>query len=216
MVSELVEQLQKRADFLDISNMLFFSNHFGMVLENSQQNVVHFHGDYRIDFRAVINYESVDLKRSRVRHLKLEDLISDENLLYEIEDILQGNKKSADIKVMQKQLFTFIYINIDLPNRNPREAYPTIVSESSSPDAKTGLQKLKKTVQKLNLSRNILSGFKEFKSGSSIFSKAFTPGLSKVSILARLIFSYQTHKLKFSSSRPTPLAQVWLLSWTSI
>jgi hypothetical protein len=81
---------------------------------------------------------------------------------------------------MQKQLFTFIYINTDLQNRNPHEQYPSLALESSSPDAKTGLQKLKRTVKKLNLSRNILSGFKEFKSGASIFSKAFTPGLSKV------------------------------------
>lgn len=61
MVSELAELLQKRADFLDISSMLFFSNHFGMVLDNSQQHVIHFHGDYRIDFRSVINYEAVDI-----------------------------------------------------------------------------------------------------------------------------------------------------------
>lgn len=60
MVSELAELLQKRADFLDISSMLFFSNHFGMVLDNSQ-HVIHFHGDYRIDFRSVINYEAVDI-----------------------------------------------------------------------------------------------------------------------------------------------------------
>lgn len=188
MLEELVLYLEKKANFLDISNMLFFNNYFGVILDNKNDHIVHFHGDYRLDFRTVLDYGYINQNRMKIKHLQLDKIIADPDLLGEILNALVGNRKPrSDVKIVKRQLYTFIYFNVDLQNRNPNEGYPRLKDNTKSP-GRTLSEKLRSTVRNMGKSASVLSQFNIFKNNKNIFNRAFNPGLTKVKIQLFFIF----------------------------
>jgi hypothetical protein len=106
----------------------------------------------------------------------------DEDLLEEVLSAIVGNRKSrSDVQIIKRKLYSFIFLNVDLPDRNPHEEYPVLVDDSLTVQKKlTATEKLRRTVKNMGTSKGILSLFNQFKQTKNIFNLAFNPGVTKV------------------------------------
>jgi hypothetical protein len=49
--------------------MLFFNNYFGLIIDNTSGTMLHFNGDYRLDFRNVLNYDYINTNKNKLKQI---------------------------------------------------------------------------------------------------------------------------------------------------